>query len=63
MVMVGSKSKTFLHSGAKSLAALLPHVKYRTVEGGDHGAVLLAAEALANEVTQFLSSGTHTRTS
>ena len=59
MVMVGGKSEPFFHSGAKSLAALLPTVKYRILEGGNHGAVLFDAETLANEVAQFLMAGNH----
>lgn len=53
LVMVGSKSEAFFHSGAKSLTGILPHAEYRQLEGGNHGSVLLSAGALANEIEQF----------
>lgn len=53
LVMVGSKSEPFFKSGAKSIVELLPNVKYRSLEGGNHGAVLFASEALAAEAGQF----------
>jgi len=53
LLMVGSKSEAFFHSGARSLAELLPNVQYRSLEGRDHSAVVMASKAIANEVEQF----------
>jgi pimeloyl-ACP methyl ester carboxylesterase len=52
-VVVGSKSEPFFHNGAKSLAALLPCVQYRSLEGRDHSAILMAAQALADASREF----------
>lgn len=57
LVEVGSRSEPFFHSGAKALAALVPGTKYKALEGRDHSAVLMAGEALAAEVVQFLNGG------
>ncbi len=56
LIMVGSKSEKFFHTGAKALAIILPHAEYRSLEGGNHGSVLLGPKPLANEVRQFFSS-------
>lgn len=53
LVMVGSKSEVFFHTGAKALTGVLPGAEYRSLEGGNHGSVLLGPGALANEVEQF----------
>jgi pimeloyl-ACP methyl ester carboxylesterase len=53
MVTVGSKSEAFFHSGAKALTELLSNAQYRSLEGRDHGAILMAAPALAAEVKRF----------
>lgn len=53
LVMVGSKSEAFFHSGARSLANLLPDAQYRSLEGRDHSAVVMASKAVADEVEQF----------
>jgi len=53
LVMVGSKSESFFHSGARSLADLLPDAQYRSLEGRDHSAVVMASKAIADEVEQF----------
>ena len=53
LVMVGSKSEAFFHSGARSLADLLPDAQYRSLEGRDHSAVVMASKAIADEVEQF----------
>jgi pimeloyl-ACP methyl ester carboxylesterase len=55
-VMVGSKSEAFFHNGAKALTELLSNAQYRSLEGRDHGAVLMAAPAIASEVKQFFLS-------
>lgn len=56
LVAVGSRSEPFFHSGARALAALLPGVEYRALEGRDHSAVLMAAPSLAAEMAGFLQS-------
>jgi len=53
MVAVGAKSEAFFHSGAKALTARLPAVEYRSLDGLDHSAVLMAPEALAAAIRQF----------
>jgi pimeloyl-ACP methyl ester carboxylesterase len=53
LVMVGSKSEEFFHNGAKALATMLPNTEYRSLQGRDHSAVMMAAQALAAEVKQF----------
>jgi len=53
MVAVGAKSEPFFHSGAKALIGRLPAVEYRSVDGLDHSAVLMAPEALAAAIRQF----------
>jgi pimeloyl-ACP methyl ester carboxylesterase len=58
LVMVGSRSELFFHSGAKELAGILPHAEYRSLEGGNHGSVLLGPKALAGAVEQFFATRT-----
>ena len=53
LVMVGSKSEAFFHSGARALTNLLPDAQYRSLEGRDHSAVVMASKAIADEVEQF----------
>jgi pimeloyl-ACP methyl ester carboxylesterase len=55
LVMVGSRSELFFHTGAKELVGILPHADYRSLEGGNHGSVLLGPKALASEVERFFS--------
>jgi pimeloyl-ACP methyl ester carboxylesterase len=56
LIMVGSRSEVFFHSGAKALAAILPHADYRSLEGGNHGSVLLGPKPLAGAVGQFFGT-------
>jgi pimeloyl-ACP methyl ester carboxylesterase len=56
LIMVGSRSEVFFHSGAKALAGILPHADYRSLEGGNHGSVLLGPKALAGAVGQFFGA-------
>jgi pimeloyl-ACP methyl ester carboxylesterase len=53
MVAVGARSEPFFHSGAKALIGRLPAVEYRSVDGLDHSAVLMAPDALAAAIRQF----------
>lgn len=55
LVMVGSKSESFFHTGAKSLAEAMPNVQYRTLEGGHHGSVLMAPQKIADAVSEFFA--------
>ena len=54
LIMVGSKSEAFFHSGAKALRNVLPQAEYRALEGRDHGAVMMAPDAIATAVEEFL---------
>jgi pimeloyl-ACP methyl ester carboxylesterase len=56
LVMVGSKSEQFFHTGAKAVVDLLPGAEYRVLEGGDHGAPMMAPKNLAAEVLAFFAS-------
>lgn len=53
LVAVGARSEPFFHSGAKALTSLLPNAKYQSLEGQNHGSVLLAPKAIAAAVEQF----------
>lgn len=55
LVMVGSRSESFFHSGAKELAGILPHAEYRSLVGGNHGSVL-SGQKLAAAVEQFFET-------
>jgi pimeloyl-ACP methyl ester carboxylesterase len=56
MVAVGAKSEPFFHSGAKALAGLLPTVSYKSLDGLDHSAVLMAPQAIATALRQFFAA-------
>lgn len=53
VVMVGGKSEAFFHVGAKALVGLLPHAQYRSLEGRDHSAVLMAPKDIATSIHGF----------
>jgi pimeloyl-ACP methyl ester carboxylesterase len=57
LVMVGSRSETFFHDGAQALAGILPNARYGSLNGGNHGALLMAPKALADAVEQFFLTG------
>jgi pimeloyl-ACP methyl ester carboxylesterase len=57
LVVVGSRSEAFFHSGAKELVRVLPDGHYASLDGGNHGALLLAPKVLAHAVQRFLQSG------
>jgi pimeloyl-ACP methyl ester carboxylesterase len=57
MVAVGAKSEAFFHNGAKALTAVLPTAEYESLDGLDHSAVLMAAQALAPAIGQYFASG------
>lgn len=53
LVMVGSKSEAFFHTGARALASLLPRAQYQCLEGRGHGAVLMAPKDIAAAASGF----------
>jgi pimeloyl-ACP methyl ester carboxylesterase len=52
-VIVGGNSEPFFHDGAKALAADMPNVKYRVLEGQDHA---VSPAALAPMLIEFFCS-------
>ena len=57
MVAVGAKSEAFFHNGAKALTGMLPAAQYRSLDGLDHSAVLMAPQALAAAIRQYFANG------
>jgi pimeloyl-ACP methyl ester carboxylesterase len=53
LVMVGSKSEAFFHTGAKALAELLSNTQYRSLAGRGHSAVMMAPKDIATAVCAF----------
>lgn len=53
MVLVGSRSEPFFHSGAKALVGILHNARYQSLQGRDHSAVLMAPKALASATREF----------
>jgi len=56
LVVVGSKSEPFFHSGAKALTEMLPNTKYRSLEGTSHASVLMGPQAIAAVMHQFFQA-------
>jgi pimeloyl-ACP methyl ester carboxylesterase len=56
LVAVGSKGEPFFHSGAKALVGLLASAQYRSLEGLDHSAVLMAPQQIAAAMREFFAS-------
>jgi pimeloyl-ACP methyl ester carboxylesterase len=56
MVAVGAKSEAFFHNGAKALTGMLPAAEYRSLNGLDHSAVLMAPQALAIAIRHYFAS-------
>jgi pimeloyl-ACP methyl ester carboxylesterase len=52
LVMDGGNSQAWVRNTARALVAVLPDVRYRTLDGQDHGA---APDVLAPELEQFLA--------
>jgi pimeloyl-ACP methyl ester carboxylesterase len=52
LVLVGSKSEPFFHSGAKALAQAVPSIRYESLEGAHHGSPQLAPASIARRVIQ-----------
>lgn len=49
----------FFHSGARALTEVLPHCKYKTLEGGSHGSVVLGLKPIAASMAQFFAAEAH----
>jgi len=47
------QERRFFHNGAKALTETLPTAQYRSLEGRDHSAILMAPKAMANAVQEF----------
>jgi pimeloyl-ACP methyl ester carboxylesterase len=52
VVMVGSKSEPFFHTGAKALAELQPTIEYVPLEGGHHGSAVMSPAGIATEIVR-----------
>lgn len=46
---------TVINNGAKALTDVLPHAQYRSLEGQNHGAVMMAPKAVADVLVEFFS--------
>jgi pimeloyl-ACP methyl ester carboxylesterase len=57
LVVVGGQSEAFFHHGAQALTETLPIAQYRSLEGRDHAAVLMAPKAIADAMQQFFLIG------
>jgi pimeloyl-ACP methyl ester carboxylesterase len=53
LVTVGARSEPFFHKGAEGLVQMLPSARYQSINGLNHGALLLAPAALGKDVQQF----------
>ncbi len=53
LVVVGSRSEAFFHHGAQALVGILPNAWYRSLDGGNHGSVLLAPTSIAAAAEHF----------
>jgi pimeloyl-ACP methyl ester carboxylesterase len=54
LVMVGSRSEPFFHTGAQALVRLVANAEYRRLEGAHHGSVVMAPAGVAAEVVAFV---------
>jgi pimeloyl-ACP methyl ester carboxylesterase len=52
IVMVGSRSEPFFHTGAQALAELLPIVEYVALEGGHHGSAVMSPAGIADAISR-----------
>jgi len=50
LVLVGSKSEPFFHSGARALAAAVPSVRYESLDGAHHGSPQMAPQGIAERI-------------
>lgn len=59
LVMVGGKSEAFFHTAAEALSNILPSAQYRSLEGRNHSAVLMAPRTIAEVMEEFFLSNNH----
>jgi pimeloyl-ACP methyl ester carboxylesterase len=57
LVMVGSKSEPFFHSGARALAATVPSIRYEVLDGGHHGSPQMAPVGIAERIIREFGEG------
>lgn len=50
IVIVGSKSEPFFHTGAQALASAVPSLRYETLEGGHHGSPQMSPAGIADRI-------------
>ncbi|AKG44601.1 hydrolase [Streptomyces xiamenensis] len=54
LVLTGGKSPEGFHRAARALTEVLPHAEHRTLDGLNHGAVVMAPKKLAPSLVPFL---------
>lgn len=59
LILTGSKSEQFFHHGAARLAAALGNGKAQVLPGLHHGSAAMGAPALADAITDFIASMSH----
>ncbi|MGW8846783.1 alpha/beta fold hydrolase [Streptomyces xiamenensis] len=55
LVLTGGKSPEGFHQAARALTEVLPHAEHRTLDGLNHGAVVMAPKKLAPSLVPFLA--------
>lgn len=56
LVMAGSKSEKFFHTGAKAVADALPNASYRSMKDMHHGSVVMGSKPLAAAMKDFFKA-------
>ncbi|CAL9445363.1 hypothetical protein SUDANB171_02317 [Streptomyces sp. enrichment culture] len=54
LVLTGGKSPAGFHRAARALTEVVPHAEHRTLDGLNHGAVVMAPKKLAPSLVPFL---------
>ncbi|MFI9462331.1 alpha/beta fold hydrolase [Streptomyces xiamenensis] len=55
LVLTGGKSPAGFHRAARALTEVLPHAEHRTLDGLNHGAVVMAPKKLTPSLVPFLA--------
>ncbi|MFF2378264.1 alpha/beta fold hydrolase [Streptomyces xiamenensis] len=55
LVLTGGKSPAGFHRAARALTEVVPHAEHRTLDGLNHGAVVMAPKKLAPSLVAFLA--------
>ena len=55
VVMVGSKSEPFFHTGARALAEAVPTIRYEALAGGHHGSPQMDPDGLAARIIELFA--------